>query len=88
MEWLGAMFKGIGDTFTAGSNVNVAKMNERTALRQQQLEQDYLTTLGQQGRLGFIMNDSQQEAKIINTVVIGAVIIVAIIIYVKLRKKR
>lgn len=42
MEFLGAMFKGIGDTFTAGANVNLGQMNERNVKRQIALSEDTL----------------------------------------------
>lgn len=74
MEFLGAMFKGIGDTFTAGKDVNVAQIGERVARENRSLTREQLATDQQLAQLDYLNRAAATEFKN-QALLIGAVVV-------------
>lgn len=54
MEWLGSMFKGIGDTFTAGKDVNIAQIMERDSRANRAVTREQMQIDQQLAQLQFL----------------------------------
>lgn len=82
MDWLGALFEGIGMTFEAGSRAHVGQMQERQHkldILQQNINDDYTLTATE---LAYLSNQSDITSSIVKTIiivgVIGAVLLIII----------
>lgn len=84
-DW-GAMFKGIGDTFTAGAAANKLQSNERMAKLDRQLTREQLAALSDSDRLAYLANQARSENMIIYIVVISAIVLIVSIIIFRRRK--
>lgn len=81
MEWLSAMFKGIGDTFTAGANVNIAQISERNNKREISLGQESLATQYEISKLNFITDQKNQQNRTTLIVLVFLFLLTGILIY-------
>lgn len=81
MEWIGAIFKGIGDTFTAGANVNLGQMNERNVKRQIALEEDTLRADQELSQVELLRTIKQEQTKKILIISISLIALLFIIVY-------
>jgi len=86
IDFLGAMFKGIGDTFTAGASVHNGLMNERNIQRQLAFDRESLAAMDEQGLLSFLMSKKQQETTLIIVVMVAILLILGLLIF--FRKKK
>lgn len=84
MEFLGAMFKGIGDTFTAGANVNMAQIAERNQKRQIEYQRMALDYEAGNNRLGALLGMKAQDAQLVRWVVVAGVAVFMIIVIMKI----
>lgn len=80
MDFLGAMFKGIGDTFTAGANVNLGQMNERNVKRQIALGEETLRTNEELAKLNLVADLESQKIKKQALIVAGLLCLLIIIL--------
>ena len=80
MDWLGAMFEGIGKTFEAGANVNLGQMNERNTKRQLAYARDALDAQSAQSRLEFLISADAGERKLLIIVLVSVLVIIALAI--------
>lgn len=85
MEWVGAIFKGIGDTFTAGANVNLGQMNERNVKRQIALQEATLRTDSELAQIDLLEKMQSEQTKKQFIIIIAIVAIFFIILYFKNR---
>ena len=79
-DFLGAMFKGIGDTFTAGANVNLGQMNERNVKRQIALGEETLRTNEELAKLNLVADLESQKIKKQALIVAGLLCLLIIIL--------
>lgn len=86
MEFLGAMFKGIGDTFTAGSQAHQAVIGERNQRRQLDFEREMLSAQGQMGALSFVMGSKQQQTQMVVVIIVAVLALLGIMLI--FRKKK
>ncbi len=83
MEWLGAMFKGIGDTFTAGANVNAAQINERNVKRELAFQSQALAAQTESNKLSYLLQTGEQEQRTLMIAVGAFVLLLVIMIIIK-----
>ncbi len=83
MDFLGQMFQGIGDTFTAGSQAHQAVINERNIKRQVALGQEQLNAQAQSERLALILSDRNMQSRLIVTAIVVMVVFVIAIVWIK-----
>lgn len=76
-DW-GAMFKGIGDTFTAGSNAHRALIGERNLKRQLAFDREALDYQQSGGLLSFVIASRQQQQQLITLVIVAVIVVIAI----------
>lgn len=81
MEWLGALFKGIGDTFTAGSQAHQALIGERNLRQQLAFNREALEAGQTSGMLSFLLSKRQQEANIV-MIVVATIMLLLIVIFI------
>lgn len=82
MDW-GGMFEGIGNTFLAGSNVNVAKINERIDRNRNETSKMAILSQEQADKFNYLLNDGVNDNQTIKITVIGAVIILLLFLLLK-----
>lgn len=80
MQWLGAMFEGIGKTFESGANVNLGQIGERMQKRQLNYQQQQLEADAQTARLGYLFSFNQQQQKTLLIVVVAMIVFVALML--------
>ncbi len=83
MDFLGQMFQGIGDTFTAGSQAHQAVINERNIKRQVALGQEQLNAQAQSERPALILSDRNMQSRLIVTAIVVMVVFVIAIVWIK-----
>lgn len=85
---IGGIFEGIGNTFLAGSNADVARRNER--MQKEQLEADAENAGFRVGaeRMAVLLGLKQQDAQILKIVVVAGVLVLVAIIVVKLFRRK
>ncbi|HTN47199.1 MAG TPA: hypothetical protein VL098_12695 [Flavipsychrobacter sp.] len=86
MDFLSAMFKGIGDTFTAGAKVDSTKLENERAAKERELAYATLYEQTKLGKLNFVLGDAASEQKIIVTVITAVVVLIGLIIVMRFRK--
>lgn len=80
MEFLGAMFEGIGKTFEAGAQVNLGQMNERNIRLQTNLQRDALEYQAEGDALNYLLTSKSQETRLITIVLIACIVMVGLLI--------
>lgn len=86
MDFLSAMFKGIGDTFTAGASVDKAKLANENAAKDRDFAYASLYEQSKLGKLSYVINDAALEQKIVTATLISVVLLIGIIIFLRFRK--
>lgn len=86
MEWLGAMFKGIGDTFMAGSQAHQALIGERNLKRQLAFDKEALAVSGEQGMLAWLMQKRSQETTLVIVIITGIIVMLAVMLIFRRKK--
>lgn len=76
MDFLGAMFEGIGKTFEAGANVNLGQIGERMQKRQLAFDREALEAGSNQSRLEYLLNSASGERQILIIAVIAVIIVI------------
>ncbi len=87
MDFLGAMFQGIGDTFTAGANVNLGQMQERAQKRQIEFDKLALDSAEDIEKYRYLSSISNTQNRIYQIVIIAVVLLISIAFYLKFRNK-
>lgn len=85
MEFLSAMFKGIGDTFTAGASVNLGQMNERNVKRQALLAENTLRTDSELAQYDLLRSMEAERTKKIALIIFALIALFFLILYFKAR---
>lgn len=80
MDFLGAMFEGIGKTFEAGANVNLGQIGERNLKRQLAFGSEQLAADAQNAKLGYLLNLSQQQTRTITIVIVALIVFVTVLL--------
>lgn len=75
----GAMFKGIGDTFTAGKEVNIAQIQERLNRENIQAGNRALEAQGQASTLAYLLGASQQDNQLLMIAIVSVVVLLIVI---------
>ena len=83
MEWLGAMFKGIGDTFTAGAAVDQAKIAQETQRQNIDFNRQALSLQDLQFKAGAVLESNNTQRNMI----LGIMGIVAVVVIIFIIKK-
>lgn len=83
-DFLGAMFQGIGDTFTAGSNVNVAKIKEREAKAVNATNLEGIYYQNENAKLDFLNQAARNQ--LYQNAIIAAVVLIIVTVAIIYRK--
>lgn len=84
-DFLSAMFQGIGDTFTAGANVNLGQMNERNVKRQIALQEATLRSDEELAQIQLLQTLKVEQTKKQAIIIIGIIGLFFLILYFKNR---
>lgn len=86
MEWLGAMFKGIGDTFTAGKDVNIAQIQERLNRENIAFGNRQLEAQSQSDTLSYLLGASRSDNQLLIISIIAVVVLLIVIFWIRKNK--
>lgn len=85
MDFLGAMFEGIGQTFTAGKDVNLGQMAERAQKRQIEFDKFALSNSKDLAKYEFLNSQGNQQNKLNQIIIIAVVLLIAVAFYLKFK---
>lgn len=77
-DFLGSMFQGIGDTFTAGSNVNVAKIKERETKAANATNLEGIYYQNENAKLDFLNQAAKNQ--LYQNALIAAVVLIIVVV--------
>lgn len=86
MDFFSSMFQGIGDTFTAGAEVNKAQIGEREQKRQLEVDKKAILAGVLQTKYDYLIQDAQAERKLITIVVVALIAVLALLVIFRRRK--
>ncbi len=81
------LWKGIGDTFTAGKDVNLGQMAQRAQKRQLEFDKLALDSAEDIEKYKYLSSISATQNRIYQIVIIAVVLLISIAFYLKFRNK-